>query len=95
MTQTSAKSDIPDPNQTPSLSWDENPISPEDFGNFPEIASLELPPFSLDESTSKTATEPEEESLFGEGIFFSPPPIEPGESRKEFKTEIPAVEEVS
>lgn len=95
MTQTSAKSDIPDPNQTPSLSWDENPISPEDFGNFPEIASLELPPFSLDESTSKTATEPEEESLFGEGIFFSPPPIEPGESRNEFKTETPAIEEVS
>ncbi|MEB3123084.1 MAG: methyl-accepting chemotaxis protein [Snowella sp.] len=95
MTQTSAKSDIPDPNQTPSLSWDKNPISPEDFGNFPEIASLELPPFSLDESTSKTATEPEEESLFGEGIFFSPPPIEPEESRNEFKTETPAIQEVS
>jgi hypothetical protein len=41
MTQTAPKSDTPDPNQNAPLSWDENPISPEEFADFPEIPSLE------------------------------------------------------
>lgn len=95
MTQTSAKSDIPDPNQTPSLSWDENLLSTEDLGDFPEIPSLELPSFPLDNSSTKTLSESEEDSLFGEATFFSPPPIELGENKNEFKTEAPILEEVA
>ena len=95
MTQTSPKSDTPDPNQMPSLSWDENPLSPEDFGDFPEIPSLELPSFPLDNSSTKTSPESDEDSLFGEDSFFSSPPVELGENKNEFKTEAPVLEEVA
>jgi methyl-accepting chemotaxis protein PixJ len=94
MTQTSPKSDTPDPNQNAPLSWDENPISPEEFADFPEILSLELPSFSLDESSPKIPTESEEDSLFGEDAFFSSPPVKPLENRDKFKIETPAPEEV-
>ena len=94
MTQTSPKSDTPDPNQNAPLSWDENPISPEEFADFPEIPSLELPSFSLDKSSPKTPTESEEDSLFGEDAFFSSPPVKPLENRDKFKIETPAPEEV-
>jgi hypothetical protein len=95
MTQTSAKSDIPDPNQTPSLSWDENLLSTEDLGDFSEIPSLELLSFPLDNSSTKTSPESDEDSLFGEDSFFSSPPLELGENKNEFKTEAPVLEEVA
>ena len=95
MTQTSAKSDIPDPNQTPSLSWDDNLLSTEDLGDFSEIPSLELPSFPLDNPSIKTSPESDEDSLFGEDSFFSSPPVELGENKNEFKTEAPVLEEVA
>ncbi|MEB3311161.1 MAG: methyl-accepting chemotaxis protein [Snowella sp.] len=89
MTQTSAKSDMPDPNQNPPLDWDEKPIPPEAFGEF-----IDLPAFSLDDPNStdngaETASIDEippdllfnetnsdgnaQEALFGDALFSSEP----------------------
>lgn len=90
MTQTSPKSDSPNANQVPSLSWDEQPIVEEtvENKNFLDTIPPPLPTFSFDNPSTDNyseISETSENSLFEDDVFFSENAIAASEDITEIK----------